>query len=168
MEGDVNTHYFHTTIIIHRRYNHIYTLLDTDNVSISDPIKIGDLFVSYYSNLFSSGMHSFPIDLQQLITPSISATVNAELLSNPPREEILQAMCSMHNSKSPGPDDMSPLFYKKFWSIVSCDVISAVQSFFTGGQLSKVVNHTFITLIPKREEANKVEQFQPIALCNVV
>lgn len=63
---------------------------------------------------------------------------------------------------------MSPIFYKQFWGIIGDDVISAVQSVFKGSLMGKAVNHTFLALIPKRASKNKVEQFRPISLCNVL
>lgn len=74
----------------------------------------------------------------------------------------------MHGNKSLRPDDMSPIFYKHFWSTIGPDVISAVQNFVVGGSMPKAANHTFLALIPKRPATNKVEQFRPIALCNVI
>lgn len=74
----------------------------------------------------------------------------------------------MHGSKSPGPDGMSPIFFKQFWGTIGEEVISAVQSVFNGGSIGKAANHTFLTLIPKRQAANRVEHFRPIALCNVI
>lgn len=74
----------------------------------------------------------------------------------------------MQANKSPGPDDMSPIFYKHFWGIIEFDIISAVQNFFEGGRMCRVANHTFLALIPKRATTNRVEQFRPIALCNVI
>ncbi|KAG8389002.1 hypothetical protein BUALT_Bualt02G0184100 [Buddleja alternifolia] len=73
----------------------------------------------------------------------------------------------MAANKTPGPDGMSPLFYKTYWDIVGIDVVKAVTHFFETGHLLKAMNHTFITLIPKSDKANKVEQFRPISLCNV-
>lgn len=52
--------------------------------------------------------------------------------------------------------------------MLSLAVVSAAQCFFRNGSISRVVNHTFITLVPKRVGTNRVEQFQPIALCNVI
>lgn len=168
MEGDANTHFFHTTTITHRRYNHIHSIFNIDtHTRIYEPDMIGDIFVKYYTNLFSSAAYSFPFDFQHLIEPSIDATQNLDLLRPPSPDEVHHAVGSMNSHKSPGPDEMSPLFYKKFWGTIGEDVISAVQSFFQGGGLSRAVNHTFLTLIPKRAAANKVDQFRPIALCNV-
>ena len=35
-------------------------------------------------------------------------------------------------------------------------------------QMLKSLNSTFLALILKKEEANRLDQFRPIALCNVV
>ena len=42
-----------------------------------------------------------------------------------------------------------------------------VKAFFHSGFMLKSLNHTFITLIPKVPNLEKVTQFRPIALCNV-
>lgn len=44
---------------------------------------------------------------------------------------------------------------------------AAIRHFFAHDKLTKGLNHTFIALIPKLEGDNRVEQFRPIALCNV-
>lgn len=166
-EGDANTHFFHTSTITHHMYNHIHSILDDHEVRVFDPDLIGDVFVKFYTNLFSSAAYSFPLDFQGLIRPSITPARNAELIAPPSPDEVVRAVRSMNGFKSPGPDGMSPLFYKKNWGIIGVDVIHAVQDFFQGGTLTRAVNHTFLTLIPKRAAANKVEQFRPISLCNV-
>jgi hypothetical protein len=45
-------------------------------------------------------------------------------------------------------------------------VIVAVQSFFRDGWLLSQMNHTYITLILKRQGASNFNQFRPISLCN--
>lgn len=46
-------------------------------------------------------------------------------------------------------------------------MVIVIQSYFGGRRISHAVSHTFITLI-KRTSVNKMEQFRPITLCNVL
>ena len=45
-------------------------------------------------------------------------------------------------------------------------VVSAIQNFFRDGWLPQNCNHTYITLIPKKQGACNFSQFRPISLCN--
>lgn len=81
--------------------------------------------------------------------------------------EVHKAVFSMKNNKSLGPDGMSLVYFKMYWNIVGKDLVSIVTYFFQNLKLSTTTNHTFIALIPRKQAANRVEQFKPIALCNV-
>ncbi|GKF47149.1 hypothetical protein Tco_0136951, partial [Tanacetum coccineum] len=63
--------------------------------------------------------------------------------------EIKNAMFSMGNKKSPGPDGFTAAFFKEVWDIVGNDVMLVVSEFFINGKLLKELNHTIIALIPK-------------------
>ena len=69
---------------------------------------------------------------------------------------------------TPGPDSMSPIFYKSFWHIVGGDVTSVVLNALNSGVVPKSLNSTFIALIPKVKHPKRVADFCPISLCNVV
>ncbi|GFY85411.1 hypothetical protein Acr_04g0001490 [Actinidia rufa] len=69
--------------------------------------------------------------------------------------------------KAPGPDGYSSCFYKTAWDVIGRDFIEAVKEFFSSGQILKQLNHTVLALIPKSKEADRVEDFRPIACCNV-
>lgn len=86
----------------------------------------------------------------------------------PNHVEIVQALKQMGSLKSPGPDGFNFLFYKTYWSIFGDAVTKEIQSFFATGKIKPALNHTFIVLLPKVTSAFKVDQFRPIALCNVV
>lgn len=90
------------------------------------------------------------------------------LTAIPTSGEIQMAIFSMGRYKSPGLDGMSVIFYKHYWGIVKETTIKEVHVFFKTSYLRKSSNHTFITLIPKSENAHRVDQYRPIALCNVI
>ena len=69
---------------------------------------------------------------------------------------------------APGPDGMSPIFYKSFWHIVGGDVTNAILTALNSGFVPESLNYTFIALIPKIKDPKKVSDFRPISLCNVV
>ncbi len=74
----------------------------------------------------------------------------------------------MNPSKAPGPDDMTALFFKKYWYIVGSDVSTAVLDFFDTGRMLGSINFTHIALIPKVKSPICMSQFRPISLCNVL
>ena len=70
--------------------------------------------------------------------------------------------------KAPGPDGMPPLFFQTYWTEVGMDVTQAVLSCLNSGSILKSINHAFIALIPKINNPERVSDFRPISLCNVI
>lgn len=59
-EGDSNTRYFHLTTIIHRKSNAINRVQLSDTYWATKHEEIGDAFVQYYTNLFTTSSPHFP------------------------------------------------------------------------------------------------------------
>lgn len=114
-EGDSNTHYFHVTTLIHRRYNLVTNILDANNLWVTDMNHIGAQFESYFKQIFSSGHVLCPEEARCLFYSSLSAHNNATLTACPSPAEIHQIITSIGNFKSPGPDGFTVTFYKTFW-----------------------------------------------------
>lgn len=74
----------------------------------------------------------------------------------------------MHPTKTLGPDGMPLIFYKKYWHIVRKTITKVVLHVLNTSQLPSNLNHTFITLILKKNQAVRVANFFPINLCNVI
>ena len=70
--------------------------------------------------------------------------------------------------KAPGPDGMPPLFYQQYWNLVGDVVCQSVLKFLNTASLPEHLNHSFITLIPKKKHPEFASEFRPISLCNVL
>ena len=70
--------------------------------------------------------------------------------------------------KAPGPDGKPPFFFQHFWPMIGGDVTHSVLSWLNSSTLPNPLNHTFITLIPKKKNPTLVLEYCPISLCNVL
>lgn len=71
-------------------------------------------------------------------------------------------------TKAPSPNGISPIFYQQYWDIVGLDVVSCVLGVLNSGVLPCALNEIFICLNPKVTSLQKIVEFKPISLCNVV
>ena len=82
--------------------------------------------------------------------------------------EVLKALKQMAPMKAPGLDGMPPLFFQHFWPMIEGDVTHSVLSWLNLGTIPHPLNHTFITLIPKKKNPSLVSNYRLISLCNVL
>ena len=82
--------------------------------------------------------------------------------------EVKEAMKQMAPLKAPGPDGMPPLLFQHFWGVVDVDVTNSILSWLNLGTIPHLLNHTFITLIPKIKNPESVSDYRLISLCNVL
>ena len=61
---------------------------------------------------------------------------------------------------------MSHLFYQHYWNLVGDDVCQSILNFLNNASLPKHLNHTFITLIPRKKNPKYASEFRPVSVCN--
>ena len=93
--------------------------------------------------------------------------MNKQLTKEFQREEIIQAVHSMHPTKASGLDNMSAIFYQKYWDVIGNDIINIVLNVLNSNASVAPLNQTNIALIPKTNSPTKMTKFWPISLCNV-
>ncbi|XP_045088740.1 uncharacterized protein [Aegilops tauschii subsp. strangulata] len=83
-------------------------------------------------------------------------------------KEISDALFQMGPLKAPGPDGFPARFFQRHWGMMKNDIIEAVRQFFSSGVMPEGVNNTTIVLIPKVDNPQRLSEFRPISLCNVI
>ncbi|KAE8655648.1 hypothetical protein F3Y22_tig00117021pilonHSYRG00103 [Hibiscus syriacus] len=139
LEGDKNTRFFHQTASVRGRNNGIKSLL-VGNEVIEDPTSIRNSVVEFFNE-------------QRLA------------LEKPfSEEEVWRAIADSDSNKAPGPDGLNLGFFKKFWSSLKEDIMLFFKDFFEGKEWDLEVNHSFISLIPKKINPEGMGDFRPISL----
>ncbi|GJY59330.1 RNA-directed DNA polymerase, eukaryota [Tanacetum coccineum] len=162
IEGDENSKFFHG--IINKKHSQlaIHGVL-ADGDWIVEPSLVKNEFLKHFATRFaapSSSSITFDYQFPNRLTPDQIE----DLERNVSYEEIKRAVWDCGISKSPGPDGFTFEFYRKYWSLIDHDVVAAVTSFFSTGSFPPGCNSSFITLIPKSQEAKMVKDFRPISL----
>ena len=132
-------------------------LKDTANVAIE-----------YFDNLFSAGSCDQMEECLQTVSAKVTLDMQNLLSSDFTAEEIKTAVFQIGPTKAPRPNDMNALFYQKFWHVVGEAIVTAVLDFLNDGIMLPALNHTNIVLIPKVKNPEKMSDFRPISLCNVI
>lgn len=167
--SDRNTKFFHSLVKSNSARNSISFIRRLDGSIIGDMNKIIGDFSTFYYDLFGKTSRRLPLDWDvisrgEVLRPKDQTTMVRKITS----EEIKAAIFKIGNEKAPGPDGFPAGFYKKNWDVVREDVINAVNEFFDKGLILRELNHTAITLIPKKSHEPTVVDFRPIACTNVV
>ena len=166
--GDKNTKFFHAKASKRRRRNFIQGIKNHDDIWVEDEEEIAGVATRYFENIFKAGDCDRLEECLVAVHPKVSPDMRDLLSSEYNPEEIKAALFQMGPTKAPGPDGMNALFYQKFWHIVGDDVINAVLDFLNNGIMVPDLNYTHIVLIPKIKSSEKITDYRPISLCNVI
>jgi hypothetical protein len=81
-------------------------------------------------------------------------------------EEIEGVLKHIKLDKAPGPDGFNGMFLEHCWYIVKDDFIQHYKDFHKGTTSLECINGSFITLVPKKQCPETVNDFRPISLTN--
>ncbi|GFY91496.1 hypothetical protein Acr_07g0016920 [Actinidia rufa] len=167
-DSDKGSKYFHDLIKSNRNKSQIVSISLSDGSRSTSQQQVNESFIEFYKNLLGSSSDCSAIDISILMNGKLVDDGQAtELMRAITDKEIKESLFSIGDDKAPGPDGYSAHFFKRAWNIVGTEFCEAVKEFFSSGQILKQMNHSMIALVPKSCNASKVEEFRPIACCNV-
>lgn len=151
--------------------NVISSLVSENGETFSSSASIYAESTHFFSALLSKDSPPAEED-EALILGSIPNLVtremNESLLRPIPLSKLEAVVFQMKRGKAPGPDGFPAKFFQEFWEVIKLDLLAVVQESLLNKQMLRSMNATFLTLIPKKVGDNALDNFRPIALCNVV
>ncbi|GAU14347.1 hypothetical protein TSUD_309070 [Trifolium subterraneum] len=161
-EGDANSRYFHSVLASRRRQNALSVIM-VDGVRVEGLQPIRQAVFNHFSSHFRAGNMDRPT-MEDLQFNTLSFAEGGSLVKPFSVEEVKAAIWDCDSYKSPGPDGINFGFLKEFWPEMRADIMRFITEFHRNGKLSKGINSTFITLIPKVDSPQKLNDFRPISL----
>ncbi|XP_071704232.1 uncharacterized protein [Rutidosis leptorrhynchoides] len=102
--------------------------LNIKGVWNEDPAAIKDEVFNHFKSFFSKRVTNdlkIPAADQQFTSRKITESQAARLEEEFLKKEVLEAINECSSSKAPGPDGYNFKFFKVFWDLIKCDLISA-------------------------------------------
>lgn len=168
--GDCNSAFFHRMMAERRSLNEIHYLIDQTGRKIENLDELQSHCVNFFKDLFGATSHSLEQEqvdhIRSLTRFRCDSSMQQQLEAQVSEAEIKAEFFALPSNKSPGPDGYTSEFFRKTWSIVGPSLIEAVQEFFTSGRILSQWNSTSVTLVPKKQNADKLTDFRPISCCN--
>ncbi|KAE8674715.1 hypothetical protein F3Y22_tig00111721pilonHSYRG00161 [Hibiscus syriacus] len=166
--GDKNTKYFHSCAITKTKRKLITTLKTDSDTWCEDQDMLKNHVKDYYENLFTSD----PLIRHSLDNSKPFPNLTQDhwnWLDRPfEKNKIKEALFSMGPPKSPGIDGFHAIFFQKNWVIVGEKVCSLIKKCLNGDQIEEALNRTSLVLLPKVPKPERINQFRPISLCQVI
>lgn len=166
-EGDMNSRYFHCWISKRRKGNEIEGLWVGDSW-IEEVEQVRNEVFSHFKAQFctvTANRPSFPANFGQ---SKLEEADNVLLTAPFMEDEIRKAIWDCEPSRSPGPDGFSFGFIRKHWNLLRSDFQNLLNEFHSNAKFVKGLNPLFVTLIPKKEGAQRLSEFRPISLIGCV
>ena len=139
---------------------------------ITSESEINEHISLFYKNLFQENLSFSKTDLQNYLktvsNPVLSKEQQDSCEGEITKKELLKALKSMENDKSPGNDGLSKEFHETFWTDIKTFFISSIKKSKEIKELCPSQRQAVIKLIEKKGRDKRfIKNWKPISLLNV-
>lgn len=167
VDGDSNTKFFHALASKRKKINHISSFKLDDGSMVMNHEEMCDIAKQYYEKVFAEDSRS-GVDNTLRVEGVIDSNQNNALTVDLTLEEFTVVINQIHPDKAAGPDGLNSAFFQHFWSMLGKEVFSCCKQWLDEVLFPEALFETTIVLILKKENAESMSDYRPIALCNVL
>eukprot|EP00253_Pinus_taeda_P009522 PITA_09522 len=171
VSNDRATKLQHKSTLANRAHNRISSIKDEEGKLLSTHEEIEVVLVQHFRGIAKetiSNREPFIKNLTRHIPRLVSREDNFNLNRRVIEEEINEVLKEMQNGKAPGPNGFNVDFFKACWNIIKQDILNVIEDSRRNRTILKALNTSFISQIPKQDNALTPDKFRHIALCSVV
>ena len=170
-EGKKCTKYFLCQEKSNKRKTTVRKLI-IDNKETTDSTKIMENIKKFYWDKYHRKCSTTEKDccefLKRVAMPSLTKEQAIQCDGVISKDEILAALNSMQNNKSPGNDGLPKEFYLYFFEDICIDLVKCINMCWEVGHLTQTQSQALITLIQKPgKDVRYLNAWRPISLINV-
>ena len=143
--------------------------LDDDTLTYN-PQEILSNAKFFYKKLYSTKMQESPNFefLESIEAPRLTNDESESIEGQITEFELLKALQSCKNNKTPGSDGLPSEFYRTFWPDIKDHLITSILYSFDENQLACTQRKGILSLLPKNDKnIQKIKNWRPISLLNV-
>ena len=143
-----------------------------NKIEVKNQSEINNELYKFYKNLFKENLNT-----SKEVTFSFIENINLPALANEQalecegiisETELLKALKSMKNDKSPGNDRITKEFHELFWDDIKHSLSDSIKKSFISGELSTSQKQAVLKLIEKKEKDKRlIKNWRPISLLNI-
>ena len=167
-EGEKSTRYFYSLENQQKAKQTIKLLTKNNLDTITETHDIITETHTFYKNLYTAQQPEPHKQTEFLNITTLTLTQHdSDYCEGHITEHELQtALKTMENNKSPGLDGLSTYFYKHFWPILDHELTSVYNYAFDHGKLPLTQKRGIISLLFKKGDRTKLQNWRPITLLN--
>ena len=143
-----------------------------NKIEVKNQSEINNEIYKFFKNLFKENLNtSKEVIFSFLENINLPALTNEQALECEGiinETELLKALKSMKNDKSPGNDRITKEFYEFFWDGIKSSLSDSIKKSFISGELSTSQKQAVMKLIEKKDRDKQlINNWRPISLLNI-
>ena len=161
-EGDRNTNFFHKMTNAHRKRNTM-AKVKINGISITEKVDIREGIIQAFQKLLLEPPQEWRPSVEDMWFIVLHSQDVSKLEEPFCGEEAFMALSKLNRDKAPGLDGFSLAFWQHCRDVVKVEVLSFFKEFHEQGCFVKILNATFLVLVPKGG-AEELKDFRSISL----
>lgn len=140
---------------------HISSVLDDKGIIQHDEGRINEAFLGYFKGIMGTDkILGRKTNMEVIMQGRTLTELQREtLMREVDATEIRKVLDDIEDSKSPGPDGFTAVFFNQSWKVVNNTVIDAIMAFLYRGANVKTINSTIIHLAAKCPNPSMPSEF---------